>query len=52
MDNFNDVVDSVDWQNQNLSIENARKKIEQYKTDFEQVKKGKLSHQVSSYLHY
>lgn len=51
MDKFNDDTDSVNWQNQNLSIENARKKIEQFKTDFEQIKKGKLSHQVSSKLH-
>lgn len=46
MDNFNDNIDPVGWQKQNLPIENANKKLEQYKIDFEQLKKGKLSHQV------
>lgn len=45
IDNFNDEVDVE--QNKNVSIENANKKLDQFKTDFEQLKKGKLSHQVS-----
>lgn len=48
MDNLNEDVDLVDWQNHDLSIENTHKEIEKSKTDFEQIKKGKLSHQVSS----
>lgn len=47
LDSFDEDVNTVNWQKQILTIENANKKIEQYKTDFEQLKKGKLSHQVS-----
>jgi len=48
IDTFNEDVDIVDWQNQILVIDNVHKKIEQYKSDFEQLKKGKSSHQVSN----
>lgn len=47
IDNFNGVVNLVDWNNQILAIENSHKKIEQYKSDFEQLKKGKSSYEVS-----
>lgn len=46
MDNFNDNIDPVGWQKQNVPIENVNKKVEQYRMDFEQLKKGKLSHPV------
>lgn len=47
LDSFKEDDGSVNYQTQNLAIENVNKKIEQYKTDFEQLKKGKLSHHVS-----
>lgn len=46
IENGNEDIDLVDWQKQNISIESSKKKLEQYKTEFEQLKKGKLSHQV------
>lgn len=45
----NDLDDSVDFQKHNLSINDSNKKIEQYKVVIEQLKKGKLSYQVSYY---
>lgn len=48
IDNFNEDGDSTDWQKQISSLENTNKKIEQLKTDYEQLKKGKLSYKVSS----
>jgi len=50
IDTYNKDVDTTDLQNQILAIENFHKKIEQYKSDFEQLKKGKLSYHVSNYL--
>lgn len=44
--NFIDNIDPIDLQKQNVLIENATKKIEQYKIDLEQLKKGKQSHAV------
>lgn len=52
IENFNEDIGSVDWQNQNISIENSKKKLDQYKIEFEQLKKGKLLHQVSLYCSY
>lgn len=49
MENCSKDIDSIDWQKQNLLIDNSHSKIEQYKLDFDQLKKGKLSHQVSNY---
>lgn len=46
-DTVNEDIDSVDWQNQILIIENVHKKVEQYKSEFEQLKKGKSSYQVN-----
>ncbi|XP_026810785.1 uncharacterized protein LOC113552228 [Rhopalosiphum maidis] len=45
IDTFNKDVDLVDWQNQILRIDDAHKQIEQYKSDFEQLKKEKSSYQ-------
>jgi len=50
IDTFNEDVDLVDWQNLILRIDDAHKQIEQYKSDFEQLKKGKSSYQVSNQL--
>lgn len=47
IDSFNEDVDLANWKNQILAIENVHKKVEQYKSEFEQLKKGKLSYQVS-----
>lgn len=44
IDNFNNEVDVE--QNKSVSIENVNKKLDQYKSDFEQLKKGKLPYQV------
>lgn len=45
--NFNEDGDSIDLQKHNSSLEYTNKKIEQLKTDYEQLKKGKLSIKVS-----
>lgn len=47
LDNYNEDDNSVDWQKQNSSLENTNKKIEQLKTDYELLKKGKSSYIVS-----
>lgn len=46
VDTFNEDVDLLDCHNQILAVENVHKKIEQYKSEFEQLKKGKSSNQV------
>jgi len=45
IENCNEDIDSVDWHKQNISIESSKKKLEQYKIEFEQLKKGKLAYQ-------
>jgi len=50
IDTFNDDADLVDWQNQIIAIENCHKKLDQFKSEFEQLKKGKSSYEVSYQL--
>jgi len=50
IDTFNEDVDSVNWQNQIFAIENIHKNIDQFKSEFEQLKKGKSSYEVSYQL--
>lgn len=42
--------DSIDLQNQRLSIDNSIEKLELYKADFEHLKKENISYQVIYYL--
>lgn len=51
IDKFNEDDESIDWQKQNLSVEHTCKNVEQCKSDFDQLKKGKLSNQVSCRVH-
>jgi len=50
IDTFNDDADLVDWQNQIFAIENVHKKLDQFRSEFEQIKKGKSSYEVSYLL--
>lgn len=47
IDTTNEDADKADWQKQNLSLENTNKKLEKCKSEFEQLKKGKQTPQVS-----
>lgn len=47
IENSNESVDSVEWQKLILSIENVVKKLEQHKSEFEQLKKGRMKQEVS-----
>lgn len=54
MDIPHEEIHTVNWQKQNMLVENATKKIEQSKSELDQLKKGKSSHQVISqqYMKY
>jgi len=47
IDNPIEDIELVDWSKHNLLIENSNKNFEQHKAEFEQLKKGKLTSQVS-----
>lgn len=47
IENSNECIDSIEWKKLIVSIENVVKKLEQHKSEFEQLKKGKMTQEVS-----